>query len=473
MTMPTENPPRESNPAAPPEERLTGDPIALSPAPARRMYAFAMPRIGSAILLGIVGFALFNLYTAGYQLDEYRVGVAIALGYVAIALSQFLLGWISDKKYTRWGRRKPYIIVLTPVLVLAFIMLLMPSLVLTDPSEDVLFGWLVFWDVVFEAAYGLTTPYQSWMAEQFAVGDRPKVSQVQNTFAYVGNGTMLIFTMVVLTDFTAQVSADPTRIPPEFFWSCIAFCAIFVASFYACAFLMPVEPPPKRAPDLVNNLKTILKNRNYLAVVVMQGLASLAWIMLTTVMLSYTQVVLAFGMMEYIIAGVALLVGILSFLYVWRRLIGRWGKTKSLLALYLFAAAILPFSLLGLAPMASTLVFGILFMLGLAAIMGGWFLFPAIMYADLAEDDEKTTDELKAGIYTGFPSIILNLFQALGTYVLGVVTSMAEVTVRGQTFSLGYVLWGPLCAAILVGVFFYSKYLVQIDFEWERRGGEE
>ncbi|MHA1734085.1 MAG: MFS transporter [Promethearchaeota archaeon] len=436
----------------------------------RKVYTFAFPRLGSSLLMGTVAFALFTLYTTAYNLDEIRTGLAISVGYLAIAASQFFLGWISDAKYTRWGRRKPFIIILSPLLVVSFIFLMMPTLVLEDTSGDTMFVWLLVWDVLFEAAYGLTTPYQSWMAEQFEVQDRPRVSQYQNIFNYVGNGVVVFFTFLVLTGASDALAENPSVIPATFFWSCVVFAPIFLVSFYLCAFLMPTDPPPKRIPRLAANLKNIVRNRNFLLVVLMQGFASLAWVIVTSVTLKYTKKVLGFGSAEYALAGITLLLGLFAFLRVWRALIGKFGKTKTLLYLFIYAAATLPLSLLGLAPFGSagTTAFGLFFIVLVASILGGWFLFPYIMYADMAEDEEKRTDEMNAGIYTGFPNIVLNLFQALGIFMLGLVTSLPDLTTRGLNFSWGYVLGGPVCALILVLTYFYARKFVNLDFAWER-----
>ncbi len=445
------------------------DSVMTSMTAKKKMYIFAFPRLGSTILLGIVGFALFFLYTDGFKLEERKVSTALSLGYIAIAASQFLIGWVSDKYYTRWGRRKPYIVILAPVLAISFIFLLMPNLILKNPSKEVLYSWLLVWDILFQISYGFTTAYQSWMAEQFTIEERPECSQIQNTFNYIGHGVMAIFTLVVLTDFKSKIEEDPNVIPPEFFLVCIVFAIILVGGYYLGAFLMPTEEPPKKNPKLWPNLKAILTNWNYLKVVIMQGLASFAWIIITTVMLSYTSIVMGFDTIQYLISAVALLFGILIALYFWRKLIKRYGKKNTLLKLFLYAAVISLSSLIGLISInnkiLSTIV-GTLFLIGIASFMGGWFLFPYIMYADLAEDDEKRTDELKAGIYIGFPSIILNLFQALGTRILGEITSMPDINVGLQSFSIGYVIWGPICAIILIITYFYSKYFVKLDFNW-------
>ena len=125
---------------------------------------------------------------------------------------------------------------------------------------------------------------------------------------------------------------------------------------------------------------------------------------------------------------------------------------------------------MGLIPMDSYFGLGIIFMLGLAGCLGGWYLFPAIIYADIAEDDEKKTGELKAGIYQGFPSIVLNLFQAGGLFLLGIILDLPVV--GNLPYSIGLVLWGPICSVILIGAYFFSRKFIQLDFEWEKNQNE-
>ncbi|HMF34560.1 MAG TPA: MFS transporter [Candidatus Lokiarchaeia archaeon] len=448
-----------------------------TPAPSRNasklMYLFGFPRLGSALLLGIVGFATFNLYTVGYGLAEFWVGTALSLGYVSIAFSQFFFGWISDRWYTRWGRRKPWVVVLAPVSVFSFIALLLPGMFIQNASKDVLLVWLIVWDVLFEMAYSLTTPYGAWMAELFTIEERPKTNQIQNIFNFIGYAIMVVFTFIVLTNFTSQLQINPGVLPPIFVWSCIIFAVVFLVSYYVVIFLMPTEAPPKTKPNLLNNLKNIAQNKNYLFVVFLQGIASLGWIIISTVMLSYTQIVLAFGTLQYILAGVTLLVGIFIFLYLWRKVIAKKGKKKGILLVFTVGSIIMCCSLLGLVPFSTTLPFGLLFIAGIALSLGGWYMISGIWYADLAEDDEKKTDEMKAGLYGGFPSIALNLFQALGTFILGVVTSLPKIMVGTLSFSIGYVLWGPISAVFLVMAYFYSKRFVTLDYEWQKSPPQE
>ncbi|MFX1349882.1 MAG: MFS transporter [Promethearchaeota archaeon] len=436
---------------------------------------FAAPRLGTSILLGIEGWALLTLYTSGYGLEPFLVGFAIAIGYLTIALSQFLLGWISDAKYTRLGRRKPYILVFAPLLGISIIFLLLPGLVLDLNDKGTLFIWMLIWKIIFRASYAVTTPYQAWMAEEFPIEERPKVSQFQNTFNYIGNGIMALFSMIVLTSYITDLDAAVDLnipIPLSISLSIITFGILTIVLFYSIAFKMPTEPKYKIKSNLLENLKIIVKNKNFMLVVLMIGISGLGWSMITTTMLKYLQDALHMSTVDYIISAVALLLSIFIFLYLWRRLIQKRGKKNTLLYVFIAAVAFMPISLLGLIPMDSYLILGIIFIMGIGAILGGWFLFPYIVYADIAEDDEKSTGELKAGIYAGFPSIILNIFQAAGAFLIGSILSLPDVNPTGGLgleFSMGLVLFGPIVSVVLLVSYFYTKKYVLLDFEWEKK----
>ncbi len=436
-----------------------------------KMVTYGSARLGSSIVLGIEGFALFNLYYVGFGVPAILVTSAQAIGYLIIGFGQFLMGSISDAKYTKWGRRKPYIVLFTPLLAISFIALLLPSLILPNMDDKIgLFVWFLIWDALFKIGYSMTTVYQAWMPEQFDVKSRPKVSQYQNYFNYIGNAIMLVTTFLVLTSFVDDLALNIyTPIPSDILILIIVFGIIVMVSYYLIVFIMPVEPYTKIDTNLKETIKSTVRNKNFLLIIFMVGISSLGWSIITDVMLTYTQVVLNFSTTEYIIAALCLLLGIFVFINFWRKSIEKRGKKTTLLLILLFAVLFLPLTLLGLFPFADNLVFGIIFIIGIAAMLGGWGLFPYIIYADLAEDDEKSTGNLKAGVYAGFPSIILNAFQAFGVMILGVaIESLPEITVGALTYSMGLVLWGPICSGILLISYFYTRKFINLDFDWEK-----
>lgn len=441
----------------------------------RKKLLFAFPRVGSSLVIGLEGFALFNLYYTGYGLSALLVTLTQALGFIVIGFGQFFFGWISDAKYTKWGRRKPYIVMLAPLLGISFIFLFLPGLLLPDLSDKVaLFIWLLIWDLLFKISYSLTTVYQSWMAEQFINSERPKVSQFQNYFNWIGNGSMAIVSLLVLTKYVTDLVDSPSDpnipIPSAFMLCIILFGIIATLAFILVGIFMPKEPNFEIKTNLKENLKIVLKNRNYLLITLMIGISSLAWSLLNDALLAYTQGVLFLVDMDfYIIAGF-LILGIFSFLFIWRRILEKRGKKNTLLIIFLFAVITLPISLLALIEAFPRLLLGMFFIIIATGSLGGWYLFPYIIYADIAQDDEQQTGELKAGIYAGFNSIILNIFQAFGVFVLGVaIEGLPIITLTGESVALGLILFGPISSLILLVAYFYTRKFVKLDFEWEKK----
>jgi len=439
-----------------------------------RKLNYSAPRVSSSIVLGVEGFALFALYYLGYGVPSILVGFAQAMGYLSIAAAQFLFGWISDAKYTKLGRRKPYILILAPLLGISFIFLLLPGFFLPDLSDkNALFVWLLVWDIIFRMSYSVTTPYQAWMAEQFPVGERPKVSQFQNIFGYIGNAIMIIFTLLILTPAFEEIAITPESTPILVSAPILIFGLLVIILYLLIVLTMPTEPNFKRVSTeptkLITNLKIIIKNRNYISIVLMAGISSFAWSIITTVMLTFIEIVLGLSGIIYYIVAVFLIIGFIIFLYVWRRLIQSKGKKRTLLYLFIFAIILLPTTLIGMLPLAANAIFGTIFILIIAAVLSGWNLFPYIYMADSAEDDEKRTGQLKAGIYAGFPSILLNIFQAFGPLIIGLILSLQDITVGALTYSFGLVLWGPICSLILIVAYFFTKKYVKLDYDWEKK----
>jgi Na+/melibiose symporter-like transporter len=334
-----------------------------------------------------------------------------------------------------------------------------------------LFVWFLIWDGLFKISYSMTTVFQSWMAEQFPVGERPKVSQFQNYFNWIGNGLMAIVNLIVITGYVTilQVDGINTPIPTSFLIIVFSFGLLAIVSYLLAGFYMPTEPHFRIQTNLRANLGIVVRNRNYWKIILMIGIASLGWSIVVDALLSYSQHALFLTGFDFYIIAVFLLIGIFSFLYMWRKLLEKMGKKRSLLYIFLFAVVFLPMTSLVLIVAIPRLILGIIFIIGATGVLGGWFLFPYIIYADVAEDDEKRTGQLKAGIYTGFNSIFLNLFQAFGVFVLGTaISALPSIALMGKEVAWGLIVFGPISSFILLIALLYTNRYVKLDFEWEK-----
>lgn len=434
-----------------------------------QMLFYASPRLGISIFIGVIDYGLFFLYSEVYELNPLLTGIATMAGKFAIAISQFLFGWLSDHTNTALGRRKPYLLTMTPLLAISYFLLLLPGTILgANPSESTLFWWFFGFNCLAQFLYAVTTVYQSWTAELFQSKQRPTVSAFQNAFNFVGTAIVTLFNMIILTGVKTQLEDDPTTIPPVYLNTIIGFAILLVVLVYSMTFLMPIEKTPKYASKLLDDLKTILKNKNLMLVCVLQGICSFAWAMIGALLLGYASIVLKIKGPIYILVATSMVVGMLFSLVVWAKHMKKHGKELTLQRVFLTGIIITPLSVLGYFSFSTNLVFAVPFIVSISVAMGGWYLFPYIMYADIAEHDLTKTGKLKAGIYTGFPSIILNIFQALSFLLTGAIIKIGyKITnIEGtKAFSLGYLIWGPIASIILIISLLYARKFIKLDFK--------
>lgn len=130
------------------------------------------------LFTGYVYFAFFGLSE-----DPFLAFLGVAIGKIVIAFSSYFSGYISDRTQTRWGRRRPFIILGAPLMAIVFFFLYSPHLVLgivDDPM--IIFGYLVVFNSLYQALYGfLLTPFQAWMPEITTEEERLEISGYQNT----------------------------------------------------------------------------------------------------------------------------------------------------------------------------------------------------------------------------------------------------------------------------------------------------
>jgi len=97
------------------------------------------------------------------------IGIILAGGRILDAISDTLIGYLSDRTRSRWGRRRPYIFISNPILFLAFILIWLPPVKLTSTTNIIYLAVVLFFYY-----WGYTGVLIPWFAVLPEMSDRNK-----------------------------------------------------------------------------------------------------------------------------------------------------------------------------------------------------------------------------------------------------------------------------------------------------------
>jgi len=137
-----------------------GDHDAAKPLSRKRLFYYGLADM--PIQMAGVPVAAFvpNYYGQDLGVSLAAVGLVLMASRVFDAVTDPLIGWLSDRTRTRWGRRRVWMVASVPILMLSIYKLFMPDP--DDVSALYLLRWLVTlwfgWTMLF-------IPYYAWAAE--------------------------------------------------------------------------------------------------------------------------------------------------------------------------------------------------------------------------------------------------------------------------------------------------------------------
>lgn len=408
-----------------------------------KRIAYGIGRLGSSMLIGLFSLGSLYVYWEQYGLEPVLAGWMNAVGKVVIAIASPLVGYLSDNLDTRWGKRKPFVAAGAPLLGASFVLYFVPYRFVGEGDQLSLFTYGALLNSLFHFSYALlVTPFQAWMPEITQPEERVWISALQNLSNIVANGLGVIIGFMLPT----IIEDAPHLLVPIL--ACLAL--LEVACYIPSLVFIPREERAVPQLGLSEDLRDVIMNRNYSRWLVARGLLSVAFTMLTALFLSFATDVLGIGRTTSIAMSLFLMLVIAIFFKVWGDMSEKVGKRGALT----LSSIVLSFTLL------STPVFGLVeipegakfalsccFLALGAAGISGYLLFPYAILADIIHEDAVRTGRNRSGLYTGFESIPLNIFQTLAYVLTGYVLTLPEIPDRGYTSGLAW--WGPVAATFV------------------------
>ncbi len=359
------------------------------------LAAYGLPSLPSTILT----FPLFVLLPTFYAQDlGMGLGIvgAILLGSrIWDAVSDPLVGILSDHINTPWGRRRPWIVAGTPIAMISAWFLLVPG---ENPSWGYMLGWTI---ALYLGGTMILIPYNAWGAEISGhYHERARVTSSREIFVLVGGITAAILAAVLQADRAEALRAT----------ALIVVVALPVCVAIAVA-LVPDRPRELERRLTVARAVAVLKgNKPFQRLLTAFFLNNMANGFPITLFLLFVEHKLrAEDTMISWILGVYFSLALLSVPF-WLVMTKRYGKHRVWAgAMVLVCAFFMWVPFLGEGDAWWLLVISIFTGFGLGADL----VLPPAMQADVVDLDELRHHEKRTGIFFAIWSIALKLSLAL------------------------------------------------------------
>lgn len=390
----------------------------------------------------VVNRYLMFFYADTLLVSPTAVGLMMLLGKAWDAVTDPAMGYVSDTTRSRWGRRRPYVLIGAVPMGFCFYLLFSPPAWL---SHNQLLWYLLGVSLALYTFFTIfTIPYLAWGAELARnYHERTAVVQIRALLGLVGG---IVGSSLPLVLVGAALTARDG----------FAYMGLLIGIAVAIAALVPAltvrddsrdSLPPASFGHFVGGLRHTFANRDFRIIFLTFCLMTVSAGMGTAIQIIVVKYRLNLEAEFPLIALTFGLAFALSFPF-WLRLSQRIGKTRAM-RLGLVMGCVAPFGWVLVQPgqLGAMLVFMVV-----AGAATGCLTLAGSQAIDVVDVDELQTGEQRAGAYFGIWAFGLKLAVAVGQFLAGILLDLVGY-VPGSTQDPDTLWWlvmlvGPLQALV-------------------------
>jgi Na+/melibiose symporter-like transporter len=358
------------------------------------LLCYALPAIPLAALVFPVNFFMAPFFTGELGLSMNAWALIILAARVWDIVSDPLAGVVCDRVRTRWGRRRHWLVIGTPILMVACVLLFMPRLFIDGMTMA--YALLVMCLLQLgQTVYGLNQ--QAWGAE--LSDDYYERSRIQGWRAAIGGVAPLAAFGIPMA--VELASDNPEMANGDKLFYIGLFVLVTLPLLTAIAVSSVGERPSRIAPgtvaplNFVESWRRLISNRVMLRLLVIDVFAALPFSVATAINFFYVAYVLEAPRLMSSLLLVIFLTSLAS-MPVWVRLSQRYEKHKLLTVAYC-CGAVLSMLLVFLGP--GDVVAFLIITCGMAVFTSGPMFILRAIVADVVDSDTLATGEERTGTF--------------------------------------------------------------------------
>ncbi|PNU06843.1 MFS transporter [Novosphingobium guangzhouense] len=373
---------------------------------------FGVGTVGVSIMLNTVTTYFPALMSTVLGQSPEIAGYLLMISKLADAVIDVVIGSLSDRARTRWGRRKPFLAAGALLSAVSFVMLFAPPVM----GQDALLVWMIAALVIYSTAYSLfNVPYMALPAELTdGFHERTRLIGFRTVFVSIGQLLAMAGTAWLIQSGGAGRAGFATM--------GLVMALIIGGAMTATALSVPVQhgtqpATGKHLPGFAQ-MRAIARNRPFMMLLGAKVFQFLSFASVASTMLLYMLNVVGVGYTGQIVMAVTqnVVTALAMPLWVWS------GKTIGKRRTYLCGVVIFCLTTLSwlLADDTITTVGIMVRAVGGGLGSGAIILMSISMLGDTQAYDRVLTGEAREGLLSSAIAVVEKVSFALGVAVLGV-----------------------------------------------------
>jgi GPH family glycoside/pentoside/hexuronide:cation symporter len=354
---------------------------------------------------------VFTFYFTAVGLDVNLIRTAFIIWTIWNAINDPLIGYISDRTHSRWGRRRIFIMIgIIPVLVLEILIWLPPL-----SGEMAQFFYLLIMLILYDTAYTLIAlPTDSLFPELYTtVEERTQVNTMRQILAAIG----LILAALIPGIFIGDQATVDGYLMNGIVTTIIVGVSMVIFLKWGAVEREEFKLDYQQGFSYFQSLKHTFKNKGFVLYIIMFFLYEFILLLLATIVPLFAAEVLGTtsAFETSILMGALYIIGIVS-MFLWKKidvkLGGKVGYGLSMLA-YVIASIPMLFITSYIQALIAVIFMGIGF--------GGMLYFIWYIVADCIDDDELKTGVRREGSFFGIANFFMRLSMVLSITTISLV----------------------------------------------------